>query len=56
MTAPEEEIEGAWSLRPKPREIKADIKGWFDVEDDFIMILLERNISTKVTTLNRINF
>jgi ribosomal protein S5 len=56
MTAPDEEIEVAWSLRPKPREIKADIKGWFDVEDDFIMILLERNISTKVTTLNRINF
>jgi ribosomal protein S5 len=33
-----------------------EVKGWFDVEDDFIMILLERNTSTKVTTLNRINY
>jgi len=31
-------------------------KGWFNVRDDFVMILLERNISTKITTLNRINF
>lgn len=53
----DEEIEVNWSSEdPKAREVKADINGWFDVDDDFIMIMLERNTSTKVTTLNRINF
>jgi ribosomal protein S5 len=28
----------------------------FDIDDDFMMLILERNICTKVTTLNRINY
>lgn len=28
----------------------------FPIDDDFIMLILEKNLSTKVTTLNRINF
>ena len=31
-------------------------KRWFDVDDDFVMLLLEKNTSTKVTTLNRVNY
>ena len=56
VSAKDDEIEVAWSQEPKPRQLKPDIKGWFDIDDDFIMILIERNTSTKVTTLNRINY
>lgn len=56
ISAKDDEIEVAWSQEPKPRQLKPDIKGWFDIDDDFIMILIERNTSTKVTTLNRINY
>lgn len=46
-----------FSNLPEPRR-GFDIKtrGWFDIKDDFVMILLERSISTKITTLNRINY
>jgi small subunit ribosomal protein S5 len=54
--ARDEEIDVAWSEQPRARNVKADVKGWFDVDDDFVMILIERNTSTKVTTLNRINY
>ena len=56
LTAPDKDIEVRWSIRPKAREVNYEPKGWFKVDDDFVMVLLERNISTKVTTLNRINY
>ena len=45
-----------FNLFPNAKEIKYTFKNWFEVNDDFIMLLLERNMSTKVTTLNRINY
>jgi ribosomal protein S5 len=52
----DEEIDVFWSEEPKPKKLNYEPNGWFKVDDDFIMILLERNTSTKVTTLNRINY
>jgi small subunit ribosomal protein S5 len=43
-------------MYPKVSHIPYSYKDWFEVDDDFIMLLIHRNISTKVTTLNRINY
>jgi len=31
-------------------------QGPFFIKDDFVMLLLHRGVSTKVTTLNRLNY
>ena len=54
--ADEEELNPVFSNEPTARHISYTYKNWFEVNDDFVMLLLERNMSTKVTTLNRINY
>lgn len=57
LTSKSNEIEGKFTHNPDGRYIaNPKFKKWFDIDDDFVMILLERNTSTKVTTLNRINY
>lgn len=56
-TSQNEKLQVSWGQDLTSRQIKYENKkGWFQVDDDFIMILIQRNTSTKVTTLNRINF
>lgn len=39
------------------RQIRHEMKqGPFFIKDDFVMLLLHRGVSTKVTTLNRLNY
>lgn len=57
MTAEDTEINGGFSPEPRGRVLHVpEYRKLFNVNDDFVMLLLERNTSTKVTTLNRVNY
>ena len=57
LEAEDDEIEAVWEQEPTGKEVQVpDFKRFFDVDDEFVILLLDRNTSTKVTTLSRINY